>query len=234
MRKTALVLVAVLVCSALSGCAELIQDLERSIGELDSSTPTDGLREALAVGTGRAVERRGRVGGYLGDRLVEIVVPQKFESAARALRMIGREDLVDEFKVGMNRAAEAAAPVARDVFVESIRRMTFDDARAILGGHETAATDFFRRTAGAELARRFTPIVEEKLLAVGATRNFDDLMQRIDALPLVDMPVFDLTSYVTDSALDGLFDTLAEEERKIRTDPLARTTDLLKRWFGNR
>ena len=178
------------------------------------------------------MDRRGRSGGYLGDALVEIAVPSDFKSAARALRMIGREDLVEDFKVSMNRAAEAAAPVARDVFVQSIRQMTFDDARAILGGHETAATDFFRRTAGPELARRFTPIVEEKLGVVGATRDFGELMDRIEALPLVDRPVFDLTSYVTDRALDGLFDTLAEEERRIRTDPVARTTELLKRWFG--
>jgi hypothetical protein len=234
MKRIARVFALLLVCGALFGCASLIQDLERTIGSLDSSTPTDGLREALAVGTARAVDRRGLAGGYLGDKLAEIAVPQKFESAARALRMIGREDLVEEFKVGMNRAAEAAAPVARDVFVQSIRQMTFDDARAILGGHDTAATDFFRRTAGPELARRFTPIVEDKLTQVGATRNFDDLMQRIEALPLVDKPVFDLTSYVTDRALVGLFDTLAEEERRIRTDPVARTTDLLKRWFDNR
>jgi len=233
MRRAVLGLAIVLGGGAFCGCAALIEDIEHAIGDLDSSTPTDGLREALAVGTGRSVDRRGRAGGYLGDQLAEIAVPRKFDSAARALRVIGRGDLVENFKVSMNRAAEAAAPVARDVFVRSIRQMTFDDARGILGGHDTAATEFFRRTAGPELALLFAPIVEEKLARVGATRDFNDLMDRIEALPLVDRPVFDLTSYVTGKALDGLFDTLAEEERRIRTDPLARTTDLLKRWFGN-
>lgn len=235
--KISFVLTALLIsASVLSmfGCAAVLEELERSgLGTPAASTPTDGLREALAIGTGRAVERRGQAGGYLGDALMEIVVPDKFDSAARALRLIGRSDLVDEFKISMNRAAEAAAPVAKDVFVQSIRQMTFEDARAILGGHETAATDFFRRTAGPELQRRFLPIVEQKLGEVGSTRKFDDLMTRIEALPLIDRPVFDLETYVTESALDGLFDTLAEEERQIRTDPVARTTELLKRWFGN-
>ncbi len=233
MRCAVLRVIVVVGCLTLPGCASLIEDIERSLETADASTPTDGLREALAVGTTRAVDRRGRQGGYLGDRLVEIAVPDEFDAAARALRVLGRDDLVEDFKLGMNRAAEAAAPVARDVFVQSIRRMTFEDARAILQGHDTAATDFFRRTAGPELERRFLPIVEDKLAVVGATRDFDDLMRRIETLPLVDKPVFDLTSYVTDRALNGLFDTLAEEERRIRTEPLARTTALLKRWFGD-
>ena len=211
-----------------------MQELEQAVGGTDASTPTDGLREALVVGTGRAVDRRGKAGGYLGNALMEIAVPSKFAKAARALELLGRGELVEEFKVSMNRAAEAAAPVARDVFVNSIRQMTFGDAIAILDGHDTAATDFFRRTAGPELARRFTPIVEDKLSQVGATQRFDALMDRIEALPLVDRPVFDLADYVTDEALNGLFETLGDEERRIRTDPLARTTEILRSWFGDR
>jgi len=210
-----------------------MQELEQIAERDDGGTATDGLREALTIGTSRAVERRGKPGGYLGDVLAEIAIPDKFDKAARALELIGRSELVEEFKVSMNRAAEAAAPVARDVFVSSIRQMTFDDAMAILKGNETAATNFFRRTAGPELARRFSPIVDSKLDEVGATQEFDSLMRRIEALPLVDRPVFDLTGYVTGEALDTLFETLAEEERRIRTDPLARTTDLLKKWFGS-
>jgi len=231
-KQHRIAIVLVIVCCV--GCAEMMQGLEQAMQGVDGSTPADGLREALSVGTARAVERRGRAGGYLGDVLAEIAIPDKLDRAARALRIAGRGDLVDEFKVSLNRAAEAAAPVARDVFVRSIREMTFDDAMAILEGDETEATDFFRRTAGPELARRFTPIVEDKLAQVGATRRFGELLDRVEALPLVDRPVFDLTGYVTDEALDGLFDTLAEEERKIRTDPVARTTELLRRWFGDR
>lgn len=215
-------------------CASLIQELEQVVPSGGGSTAADGLREALAVGTGRAVARRGQAGGYLGDKLVELAIPRKLDTAADALKLIGRRDLVDEFKVSINRAAEAAAPVAREVFVNSIRQMTFQDAMSILDGGETAATDFFRRTAGPELARRFAPIVDEKLADVGATQDFNEIMRKIEALPLVERPVFNLTEYVTDEALDGLFTTLAEEERRIRQDPLARTTDLLRRWFGER
>lgn len=232
MRRSRIAIVLLLACTL--GCAEVMKELEQAIDRGAESSPTDGLREALAVGTGRAVERRGRPGGYLGDVLAEIAIPDKLDPAARALKIAGRQDLVDEFKSSLNRAAEAAAPVARDVFVGSIRQMTFDDAMAILDGHDTAATDFFRRTAGPELARRFSPIVDDKLSEVGATRKFESLMDRIEALPLVDKPVLDLNAYVTDAALDGLFDALAEEEQKIRTDPVARTTELLRRWFGNR
>ncbi len=211
----------------------MMQELEQIVESDDGGTAAEGLREALAVGTGRAVARRGKPGGYLGDALAEIAIPDKFDKAARALELVGRSELVEEFKVSMNRAAEAAAPVARDVFVGAIRQMTFDDAMAILNGHDTAATDFFRRTAGPELARRFSPIVDDQLDEVGATQEFDSLMRRIEALPLVDKPVFNLTEYVTGEALDALFETLAEEERRIRTDPLARTTSLLKKWFGS-
>ncbi|MDH3784359.1 MAG: DUF4197 domain-containing protein [Acidobacteriota bacterium] len=228
-KSFALVLVAV----CCMNCAAVMEELESAVrGMDDQSTPADGLREALKVGTGRAVERRGQAGGYLGDALAEIAIPRKLASAARALELTGRGNLVEEFKVSLNRAAEAAAPVARDVFVDSIRQMTFDDAMTILKGNDSEATDFFRRTAGVELARRFSPIVDDSLAQVGATQRFDGLMDRIEALPLVDKPVFDLTEYVTDEALDGLFDTIADEERKIRTDPVARTTDLLRRWFG--
>jgi len=215
-------------------CAGLLQELEQNLPTSGGSSAADGLREALAVGTGRAVTRRAQPGGYLGDKLVELAIPSKLETAADALKLIGRRDLVDEFKISLNRAAEAAAPVAKEVFMGSIRQMTFQDAMSILDGGETAATDFFRRTAGPELARRFAPIVDEKLADVGATQDFNEIMRKIEALPLVERPVFNLTEYVTDEALDGLFSTLAEEERRIRQDPLARTTDLLRRWFGER
>ena len=223
-----------LLLAGTAGCAAVLDELGQALQDVDSGTPADGLREALAVGTGRAVERRARAGGYLGDALVEIVIPDKLERAARALEIAGRGGIVEEFKVSMNRAAEAAAPVARDVFVRSIRQMTFDDAMGILKGTDTEATDFFRRTTGPELSRRFAPIVDDKLAEVGATLRFERLMDRIQALPLIDRPVFDLGEYVTTEALDGLFVTLAEEERRIRHDPAARTTELLRRWFGNR
>jgi len=216
------------------GCEEILAQLERELEDSsDASTPADGLREALRVGTGRAVKLLGQEDGYLGSDDVRIPLPDKLEKIGKALTVIGAGDEVDAFVASMNRAAEAAAPVAKEVFVDSIREMTFDDAVAILRGEDHEATDFFREHAGPRLAELFRPIVEDKLDAVGATRSFNELMDETAQLPFVSRPAFDLDAYVTDEALDGLFGRIAQEEEKIRTDPLARTTELLKKYFGN-
>jgi len=215
-----------------AGCAAILSSLETSVPP-SSSTPTDGLREALRVATGRAVESLGRSDGYLGNELVRIEVPEKLRSIETALRTVGADDLVDEFVTSLNRSAEAAAPLARDVFVDSIREMTFSDAVAILRGERHEATDYFRVHAGPRIAELFRPIVDDRLESVGATRSFNQLADRAAGLPFVRRPVFDLTGYVTDEALDGLFATLAREEQRIREDPLARTTELLRKYFGD-
>jgi hypothetical protein len=215
-----------------SGCAELLAELQ-SQDSTTSSTPADGLREALRVGTGRAVELLGRTDGYLASDDVRIGVPDKLDKIAKALNTLGAGDYVDEFVAGMNRAAEAAAPVAKGVFVDSIKQMTFDDAVTILRGQDHEATDFFREHAGPRIAELFRPIVVDKLESVGATRSFNELMDQTRKVPFVERPAFDLTDYVTDRALDGLFSRIAREEERIRDDPMARTTDLLKRYFGH-
>jgi hypothetical protein len=225
-------LVAVLTIAS-SGCAELLAELGSVTASADASTPTDGLREALRVGTGRAVGQLGRTDGYLKADDVRIPVPDKLSKLSKALDALGAGDYVEEFVTGMNRAAEAAAPVARDVFVDSIREMTFDDAVTILRGRDHEATDYFRVHAGPRLAELFRPIVGDKLAEVGATRSFDELMDQTRKVPFVERPAFDLTEYVTERALDGLFLRLAAEEERIRRDPVARTTELLKKWFGS-
>ena len=229
--KAAACLLALAVALAAAGCAEMMQAIE-SLDATDGSTPTDGLREALKVGTSRAVESLGKVDGYLGRDDVRIRMPEKFEPLADALGLVGRGDLVDEFVTSMNRAAEAAAPVAREVFLDSIREMTFDDAMTILRGEAHEATDFFREHAGPRLAERFRPIVDGRLDEVGATQDFNELVDEVNRLPFLKKPVFDLGDYVTTRALDGLFLTLAREEERIREDPAARTTALLKKWFA--
>ncbi len=228
---TILLLPALALCLPASGCSSLISAIE-SMPAAASSTPEDGLREALRIGTGRAVDRVGRDGGFLGDAALRIEVPEKLDDLSHALRVVGRGDLVDEFVTSMNRAAEAAAPLATDVFVDTIRGMTFADAMTIIRGSEHEATDYFRANAGPRLAGLFGPIVDRKLDEVGATRSFNELMERINRMPLVERPVFDLEQYVTGRALDGLFDALADEELRIRRDPAARTTELLRKYFG--
>jgi hypothetical protein len=132
----------------------------------------------------------------------------------------------------MNRAAEAAAPVASRFFGDAIRDMTVDDARGILTGGNTAATDFFRRKTGDKLYLAFKPIVSKKVGEVGATRAYKNMMGRYESVPMMGGQSLDLDDYVTRKSLDGLFLTVGEEEKRIRTDPVARSTDLLKSVFG--
>jgi hypothetical protein len=216
---------------ALCGCTELMSRLDLDVAG-ETSTPEDGLREALRVGTDRAVQLLSAANGYLGNPEVRIPVPEKLQKIAEALELIGAGRQVDEFVTSMNRAAEAAAPVARGVFVDSINAMTFDDAMTILRGEAHEATDYFREHAGPRLDELFRPIVSDKLESVGATRAFNDLMDQTARLPFVGWPAFDLTGYVTEQALDGLFRTIGRQEELIREDPVARTTELLKKWFG--
>ncbi len=199
---------------------------------LDGRTAAAGLREALTVGTGRAVDTLGQTDGYLGNLDVRIPMPEKLEFVEKTGRLLGADDMVDEFITSMNRAAESAAPLARDVFVDAIKAMSFDDALRIVRGQQHEATDYLQSTSGPRLAELFRPLVEEQLDAVGATRSFEQLMDRARRNPLSSGLTFDLPDYVTGKALDGLFLMIAREEEKIRADPAARTTELLKTVFG--
>lgn len=215
----------------LVACAGLIPTLQTDPA-LATATPADGLREALRVGTIRAVDSLGRVDGYLEDAAVRIPVPPKLEKLAKGLRSIGAGFIVDDFVTSMNRAAEAAAPVAKGIFFDAVREMSFSDALAILHGDAHEATDYLEERSRARLARLFKPIVAEKLDSAGATRAFEQLMRETEKIPFMERPVFDLEQFVTGAALDGLFFTIAREEEKIRQDPLARTTALLRKYFG--
>lgn len=199
---------------------------------LDSKTAASGLKEALGVGTSRSVDLLGRPDGYLKNLDVRIPMPDKLRTVDKSLRTIGRGSLVDEFVTSMNRAAETAAPLARSVFLDTIKQMSFADAVKIVRGKDHEATDYLRANAGPRLDTLFQPIVAGQLDRVGTTRAFDAMMGRASALPFAGRVTFDLKAYVTTKALDGLFLMIGREEEKIRKDPLARTTDLLKSVFG--
>ncbi len=227
----------------LGSCAELdttlIEDIfdgptESSSAPLDEPTVARGLREALRVGTGRAVSRVSAVDGFLANELIRIHLPQELEKMADTLRRVGFSRQVDELEVAMNRAAEEAAREAVDVFVEAIRGMSIADAWGILRGDETAATRYFRQRTKSALGARFRPIIEHKMDQVGLARQYENLSDAYNALPFVTRPAVDLDAYLTDRALDGLFHELAKEERKIRRDLVSRTTELLRRVFGTR
>ncbi len=201
-------------------------------GALDDATITNGLREALQVGTQRAVAATSRPDGFLANPRIRIPMPQELTKVAKTLRSAGLGGHVDDFELAMNRAAEQASGEAVDVFWSVLKRMTFADARAILHGEDDAATAFFRRTAGEELRGRFHPVVAAKMSELGYVRKYDELVRMYTALPLTTKPAFRPEDYVTDRALDGLFTILADEEKRIRDDPVARTTALLRRVFG--
>jgi hypothetical protein len=151
----------------------------------------------------------------------------------KGLRAMGYGPQVDAFVLSMNRAAEKAAPAAGDIFTGAIREMNFDDARRILSGGDTAATDYFKSKTSGKLKTAFHPIVEQSMAESGVTKRYDDMMGSYKSLPLAGSVGFDLNDYVVDGALNGLFYMIGQEEKRIRTDPAARVTDLLKTTFGH-
>ena len=201
---------------------------------LSDDTLVRGLKEALRVGTGRAVRRVSEPGGYLRNPRIRIPLPEPVRKVEDAARRTGFGYLVDDFEESMNRAAETAAPEAKEVFLDAVSRMSFSDARQILQGEDDAATEYFRDKTYARLSDRFEPIVHDAMDRVGVTRNYQRLRGGIENLPLIRLQELELDRYVTNKALDGLFHMLALEEKRIRNDPAARATELLRKVFGSR
>ena len=191
-----------------------------------------GLKEALRVGIENAIQILARPDGYFRNELVKILLPPQFKAVEKAMRFAGMSNLLDQFVLSMNRAAESAAPFAKDIFVGAIKEITFEDARQILTGSDTAATEFFRGKTTSKLIDLFKPVVQKAMSDVGVTNQYQTLTSRLKMLPFIKADSLDLDQYVVDKALHGLFFTLGEEEKKIRTNPAARVTSLLKEVFG--
>jgi hypothetical protein len=203
-------------------------------GPLSEGRIVKGLKEALRVGTSNAVQQVSQKGGYLENARIRIPLPEPVQRAERIARTVGLGETVDAFEVSMNRAAEKAAPQAADVFLDALRQMTFSDARGILQGEENAATAYFKEKTQDRLQERFEPIVHESMARVGVTETYQRIQQRMEALPYGDLQRFDLDRYVTGQALEGLFFVLEQEERKIRRDPAARVSAILREVFGRK
>ena len=192
-----------------------------------------GLKQALGIGVEKAIAILGTQGGFLDDAGVRIPLPDNLETVADGLRAVGQDQLVDEFVTAMNRAAEQAVPETLGVFTETIRGMTLEDARGILDGGDTAATDYFRDNSGTRLSQAILPIVQRATEQTGVTASYKRLTGKVGFLgSYINMDALDLDQYVTTRALDGLFLKLAQQEQLIRADPAARTTDLLQKVFG--
>jgi RNA binding exosome subunit len=201
-------------------------------GSTDNATTVSGLKEALSIGTENAVKNVSQLDGYFGNKIIKILMPEKIQKVADVLKMAGYQQQVDEFILSMNRAAEKAAPQATSYFVDAIKGMTFEDATKILHGGDTSATEFFKGKTQDKLYAAFKPIVSSSMNEVGVTRSYKEMMGQYEALPFMSKESLDLDHYVTNKSLDGLFYMIGQEEKKIRTDPAARVTDLLKNVFG--
>jgi hypothetical protein len=192
-----------------------------------------GLREALKVGTERVTASLGQVDGFNGNPDVRIPLPATLQSVQAALAMVGMSDLADDLELRMNRAAETAVPQAKEMFWQAVSAMTLEDAQGILSGSDDAATRYFQDKMTGPLTERFTPVVNQELADAGAVQAYDEMMGDYDALPFAPDVQANLTPYVVEQALDGMFLMLAREEAAIRQDPAARTTELLQTVFGS-
>ena len=195
---------------------------------------SDGLRQALFQGVRNAISDLGRHNGFLDNSRVRIPMPNSLQRTEKTLRALGQGRKVDEFVEAMNHAAEEAVPVATDIFLDSIRQMSFNDARNILfSGQDDSATQFFRRTSENRLRQEFRPIVEDFTERVGVTQKYKQLIGKYGVFGrFMGQDASDIDGYITEKALDGLFLLVADEERRIRRDPIGRTTDILRRVFG--
>ena len=210
---------------------------------LDQSQASAGLKEALVTSTVEAVHVTGRPNGYFSNPAIKIGVPPKLKVLDTGLRAVGYGPQLDQFVLSMNRAAEAAAPKAEPIFKKAIMNMSFSDAERIVSGGKHSATDYFKAKTSGELTTAFTPIVKSTMAQNSVTKQYDALMGKYESGPTGLGGLlggggsnvthnFDITSYVVEKSLDGLFFVVGQEEAKIRTNPAAQVTPLLKQVFG--
>jgi Protein of unknown function (DUF4197) len=198
---------------------------------LSDATIGSGLKEALSVGTQKAVRLVAKPGGYFDNEAIKIPVPQNLRTVEKVARGLGQGARVDEFVASMNHAAESAAPEAETIFAEAVTEMTIDDARQLLNGGDTSITDYFKAKTSARLAVAFRPHVEAAMSRNGVTQQYEALVG--SWMSFGNGSSLDIDTYVVDKALDGLFYMLGQQEKEIRTNPAARTTALLRQVFGH-
>jgi hypothetical protein len=238
-KKILLSLVVVMfVYVAVGQAADPLSDLMKGLklptasGGLDNDTIVSGLKESLTVGTGKAVTSVSKLDGYFANQMIKILMPEQIQKVADLAGKFGYQKQVDEFVLSMNRAAEKAAPQAKNYFIEAIKQMTFEDAKKIWQGSDTAATEYFKAKTSDKLYTAFKPPISKSMDQVGTTHAYKEMMGKFTAIPFMNAESVDLDHHVTSKALDGLFYMVGQEEKNIRTNPAARTTDLLKKVFG--
>jgi hypothetical protein len=236
MRTILLALILSLGCSAQAQLDQILKKADEALNQRDTSGLSNdkiiaGLKQALQVSTGKAVALTGKPDGFLKNAAIKILLPPKLKTVGTGMRMLGMGAQVDELEMGMNRAAEQATPYAKQIFLAAVKKMTFDDARKILTGGDTAATEYFKGASSADLSTAFAPIVQRSMEHVGVVQQYNRVINSAPGGSAL-AGQLDLNKYVVGKTLDGLFLMLGEEERKIRKSPAAQTTALLKEVFG--
>ena len=235
MKKIAII--SLLSLAIISSCTEAqLAQASKQLGGVSDGLSTEnvasGLKEALVKGTNKGSASAGQTNGYFKNSLIKILFPPEVAKVETRLRSLGMNKLVDDFVLSINRGAEDAAKGAKPIFVNAIKSMTISDAWNILKGEKNAATQYLKRTTSSQLYQKFSPVIQTSLNKVDATKYYYDVINTYNKIPLVDKVNPDLNDYVTNKAMDGLFTLIEKEELNIRENPIARTTDLLKKVFS--
>ena len=218
----------------LSSCADLqsVMNSTQQSGALSSVDISNGLKQALELGIAQGVDLLSQKDGYYGNSLAKILFPEPLQKVDNTLRSIGLGSLADEGVKLLNRAAEDAVTEAKPIFINAVKNLSFSDATAILTGGKNAATDYLKNTTTQSLIQAFSPKIQASLGKVGADQVWSSIIDKYNAVPLVTKVNPDLTSYVTEKAIDGLFLQIAQKEEDIRTNIGSRTTPLLQKVFA--
>ncbi len=240
MKINKLILPAIAISTVLL-MGSCIDDIAKTVNTMSSGTQTaaltegevvSGLKEALVNGTNKGAAQASRTDGFFKNPKLKIPFPPKVQKVETRLRQLGANKLVDDFVLSLNRGAEKASAEAKPIFVSAVKSMTVKDAWGILRGNNDAATQYLKRTTSSQLEAKFKPVIKKSLDGVGATKHFTSVVTRYNKIPLVDKVNPDLEDYATDKTMDGLFLLIQNEEKNIRDNPIARTSDLLKKVFG--
>ncbi|HVY74678.1 MAG TPA: DUF4197 domain-containing protein [Puia sp.] len=241
MKKLFVAFLMVVVSLSNVRAQSLFNDLKKKVtsngssSSLSSDDIVNGLKQALTIGAQKSADRLSAADGFFKDAVVKILLPPQAQTVEKTLRGLGMGKLVDDAILSMNRAAEDASKSAAPIFVNAVKQMTVQDGLGILKGADTAATGYLRKTTSPQLTAAFHPVIDSSLQKTGATKYWKDVFETYNKLPTTFKKIDpDLSAYVTQKAMDGIFYYVAEEEKKIRKDPAAQVTDLLKKVFGGK
>jgi hypothetical protein len=232
-----ILLYSILIAALFTSCN--LSDIEKALTLAGTGTglteqdAASGIKEALLQGTSQGVQTLSKVDGYFGNSLIKIPFPPEAKTIEQSLRSIGLDNQINQVVLSLNRAAENAAQEAKPIFVAAIKKMTIADAINIVRGSNDAATLYLKKSTSIELSSKFQPVIKSSLDKVNATKYWTNIISTYNTIPLVEPINPNLTEYVTNKALDGLFSMIAKEELAIRKDPVARTSEILKKVFGN-